>query len=180
MPWRTTTVTLNYDGDISYGGPTGDSTWFTKPSMELLEGTYTFHFRGGGRADLTFSGCEYEVTVSTDAVIYPVQYKFKCYKWLPDRIFEQTLYVCMKNASPDKVYNVKAFISSWPSNVTVVDGEVTLGDIRTGRRGKACSQDTYKLQVDMKNPVDRSETITWMITYDDAAGNHYIILNVPQ
>jgi len=58
LTWQTTKVTLQYSGAISYGGG-GDSTWFNKPSMELLPGTYKFHFRGAGRMDLTFSGCEF-------------------------------------------------------------------------------------------------------------------------
>ncbi|MCA9968815.1 MAG: hypothetical protein KC425_01305, partial [Anaerolineales bacterium] len=60
ITWQTTHVTLNYSGQISYGGPTGDVSWFSKPTMELLPGTYTFHFRGAGRTDLSFSGCYYE------------------------------------------------------------------------------------------------------------------------
>ena len=58
VTWTTTKVTLNYAGSISYGGSTGDSRWFTKPSMELLHGTYKFHFRGAGTVDLTLTGCE--------------------------------------------------------------------------------------------------------------------------
>jgi len=59
LTWQTTKVTLQYSGSISYGGGTGDSTWFTKPSMELLPGTYKFNFRGAGRMDLTLSACEF-------------------------------------------------------------------------------------------------------------------------
>lgn len=62
LNWNTTAVTLNYSGQISYGGPSGDSAWFTKPTMELLPGTYKFHFRNigtvpGTTVDLTFNGC---------------------------------------------------------------------------------------------------------------------------
>jgi len=57
IEWTTTNVTLAYNGSISYGGPTGDCTWFTKPSMELLAGTYKFHFRGGDTVDLAIGGC---------------------------------------------------------------------------------------------------------------------------
>jgi hypothetical protein len=64
LTWQTTKVTLHYSGQISYGGGSGDSQWFTKPSMELLPGTYKFHFRGGGRYDLTISGCSMEKTVN--------------------------------------------------------------------------------------------------------------------
>jgi hypothetical protein len=59
LTWKTTKVTLGYNGLISYGGGTGDSTWFTKPSMELLPGTYKFNFRPDNRIDLTFSGCNF-------------------------------------------------------------------------------------------------------------------------
>ncbi len=59
LTWQTTNVTLGYNGQISYGGGTGDSTWFTKPSMELLPGTYKFNFRPNNRIDLTFSGCNF-------------------------------------------------------------------------------------------------------------------------
>ena len=58
VTWTTTKLTLNYAGSISYGGSTGDSRWFTKPSMELLHGTYKFHFRGAGTYDITLAGCE--------------------------------------------------------------------------------------------------------------------------
>ncbi len=60
--WQTSNVTLNYPGTISFGGPTGDSRYFNKPSMELLSGTYKFHYRGAFRADLTISGCNVEKT----------------------------------------------------------------------------------------------------------------------
>ena len=62
LTWKTTKVTLYNSGLISYGGPVGDSTWFTKPSTELLPGVVKFHFRDGGVSggvtDLTISGCE--------------------------------------------------------------------------------------------------------------------------
>ncbi len=59
LTWQTTNVTLDYPGQISYGGGTGDSTFFNKPSMELLPGTYKFNFRPDNRLDLTLSGCSF-------------------------------------------------------------------------------------------------------------------------
>ncbi|MBE0642596.1 MAG: T9SS type A sorting domain-containing protein [Bacteroidetes bacterium] len=59
LTWKTTAVTLWHTNSISFGGPTGDSRWFNKPTMELLAGTYTFHFRTGNRKVLTFSGCSF-------------------------------------------------------------------------------------------------------------------------
>jgi hypothetical protein len=62
--WQTTAVTLQYSGQISYGEGTGDSRWFNKPTMELLPGTYKFHFRTGYRMDLTISGCSMAKTLA--------------------------------------------------------------------------------------------------------------------
>ena len=59
VTWTTTKVTLNYASSISYGGSSGTSTWFTKPSMELLHGTYNFKFFGAGTVPLTFSDCTF-------------------------------------------------------------------------------------------------------------------------
>jgi hypothetical protein len=60
LTWQTTNVTLGYPGQISYGGGSGDSTFFTKPSMELLPGTYKFNFRPDNRVDLTLGGCSFD------------------------------------------------------------------------------------------------------------------------
>ncbi len=54
--------------EISYGGATGQSAWFTKPSMNLLPGgPYKFHFQSpeGGLLDLSWSGCNYTASVAT-------------------------------------------------------------------------------------------------------------------
>ena len=66
LTWQTTNVALNYSDSIAYGGGSGDSKHFSKPSMELLPGTVWFNFRGGDpynkRVQLTFNGCNYEAS----------------------------------------------------------------------------------------------------------------------
>jgi hypothetical protein len=63
LTWKATKLTLDYDGSISYGGPSGDARWFNKPSMYLMPGgTYTFHFRGASRTDIKISGCVMDLT----------------------------------------------------------------------------------------------------------------------
>ncbi|MBN1509564.1 MAG: hypothetical protein JW955_22135 [Sedimentisphaerales bacterium] len=59
LTWQASRVTLQYSGSLSYGGSVGDGTWFNKPTMYLLAGTYKFHAHGGtdGRFDLTIGGC---------------------------------------------------------------------------------------------------------------------------
>lgn len=66
LTWQTTKVTIQYSGAISFGGPTGQSQWFVKPSMELMpSGPHKFHFQSpeGGRLDFTWSGCEFTKSV---------------------------------------------------------------------------------------------------------------------
>ena len=58
------------------------------------------------------------------------------------------------------------------------DGDVTLGDIPAG--SGAWSSDFFKLEVDMTNPQDPNEGIEWTVEYDDAAGNHHVIVDVPE
>ncbi len=73
LTWQTSTVTLPYPGTISYGGPVGDSTWFAQPTMELLSGTYKFHFRPyngypGFTTDIVIAGCDTVKTLISVAV----------------------------------------------------------------------------------------------------------------
>ena len=62
--------------------------------------------------------------------------------------------------------------------MTVVDGDVTLGD--TPASSSAWSSDTYRIQLDMMHPSDPGEQIYWDIEYDDAYGYHHVIEYVPQ
>lgn len=63
LVWNTVHVQLNHDNNISYGGVNGDARFFNKPAMELLPGTYKFHFRNGNRQDLTLSGCYFTKSI---------------------------------------------------------------------------------------------------------------------
>ncbi len=64
VTFKTTKVTINYGGVLAYGGSTGDSRHFNKPSMELLPGTVMFNFKGDGvRQALTIEGCEMNKSV---------------------------------------------------------------------------------------------------------------------
>jgi hypothetical protein len=75
-------------------------------------------------------------------------------------------------------FNVTAEVMSWPANTTVPDPHVTVGNIPVG--GSAWSSDTFTTRVDMANPVDPCEQIFWRIEYDDAAGVHHVVENVPE
>lgn len=94
-------------------------------------------------------------------------------------IFESWTEVHFVNSGAGDAYNVTATISYTPVNVTVVDGDVALGDIPAG--GSAWSVgDTFTLEVDMNNPQDPNEGIEWRVEYDDVAGVHHVVENVPE
>ena len=147
--------------------------------MELLPGTYTFHFRDAGTVDLTFSGCDYEVTAATDALVVPVQYKMVSYNYnRRTKIFSEALKVRLRNLGAEKIYNVHMSLSSWPPNNTILDGDVSFPDIPAG--AAVWSNDTFYLQIDLGHPADPSLGTTWNISYEDAGGTLYLLFNIPQ
>ena len=93
-------------------------------------------------------------------------------------VFESWMEVRIENRGEGDAFNVTANITSAPANVTIVDGEVAVGDIPAGSLD--WSSDTFTLEVDMSNPQDPCEGIFWRIEYDDAFGVHHIIENVPE
>ncbi|HIE31859.1 MAG TPA: PKD domain-containing protein [Methanosarcinales archaeon] len=101
------------------------------------------------------------------------------YEWDPyPDLFRSWNDVHFMNYGTGDAYNVVATISYAPANVVIVDGDVKLGDIPAG--SGAWSQDFFKLEVDMTNPQDPTEGVEWRVEYDDAAGVHHIVENVPQ
>ena len=94
-------------------------------------------------------------------------------------IFESWMEAHFVNSGIGDAYNVTATISYAPVNVTIVDGNVALGDIPAG--GSAWSTgDTFTLEVDMSNPQNPNEGIKWRVEYDDTAGVHHVVENVPE
>ena len=86
--------------------------------------------------------------------------------------------VRIENTGDKDLSNITASISDHPANVTVVQGNVKVGDIKAG--DSVWSSDTFRIKTDISNSVDPSEGILWNIEYDDAQGMHHVIKNVPQ
>jgi len=164
LTWKTTKVTLNYVGQISYGGATGDSTWFIKPSMELLPGTYKFHFRGDGRHDLTISGCEMGGNVVIVSLhnegepLNDLKYYLECSGvgklYNDDLIFtNKTSLSCRARAGsiagPWFTFNVANSLLTYEYatvHVTLYNGDVTLGDphkVEVSGVGQFITSDTF-------------------------------------
>jgi uncharacterized repeat protein (TIGR01451 family) len=93
-------------------------------------------------------------------------------------IFEGWMDVRIENRGAGDAFNVTGEVMTWPINTTVPDTDVTVGDIPAG--GSAWSVDTFTTHVDMANLVDPCEEVFWRIEYDDAAGVHHVVENVPE
>lgn len=93
-------------------------------------------------------------------------------------IFEGWTEVRIQNRGDGDAFNVIAEVMSWPPNTSVPDSQVTVGTILAG--GSTWSTDTFSTRVDMANPGDPCEEVFWRIEYDDGAGVHHVIENVPE
>lgn len=100
------------------------------------------------------------------------------YIWAQGPTLESWMNARIENVGPADAFNVAATITRVPSNVTIVDGQVSLGDISAG--SSAWSTDTFRIKIDTSKPSDPNEGIFWRIEYDDAFGRYHVIENVPQ
>jgi hypothetical protein len=93
--------------------------------------------------------------------------------------FTSSLIVRIENRGDGDAYNVTATAVDPPGHTTIIEGDVSLGDIPVGC--SAWSGDTFTIQLNLLIPdVDPCEGISWDITYEDADGDEYTIEGVPQ
>jgi hypothetical protein len=79
-------------------------------------------------------------------------------------------------------YNVTASLFSVPSYITILDGDVAIGDVPLGN--SAWSVDTFAISVDTSvHPVPLAKDflgLEWTIEFDHLSGTHHTILGVPE
>jgi len=156
----------------------GEATWSYTGTNE---GKDTIVATGAGKT----SNEAYKTWEEAPIVLCPDEYRWntsinpKGYKWDPfPTLFRAWNDVHFVNNGTGDAYNVIATITCAPVNVNIIDGNVTLGDIPAG--GSAWSKDFFELEVDMTNPQGPDKGICWRVEYDDAAGVHHVIKNVPK
>ncbi len=173
------------DNDGEYDDAFGEKTQGTWNS----EGTFPVGLRVRSSDSLTLTA-----TTSTTATIserenlqpdlgaekyrWSVWHTDPDYKWDTPLLFHSWNDVWFTNKGTGDAKNVMATITCKPVNVVVKDGVVAFGDIPAG--GSAWSKDFFELVTDMGNPQDPKLGILWQVEYDDAAGVHHVVPNVPK
>ncbi len=171
------------DNDGEYDDALGETVQFTWNT----EGAYTIGLKVTSSDSLTlideaFTTVKIEVCEIPQPNLWAVQYRWgdpaPGYSFANWPIFESWMNVRIENLGTGEAFNVTGSMSSCPSNTTIVEPDVTVGNIPAG--GSAWSVDTFTTEVDMANQVAPCEECFWRIDYDDAAGVHHVVENVPE
>lgn len=107
----------------------------------------------------------------------PVSYQLISYRRITRTVWEYTYKFTIKNQGNGDVSNVTATLQNWPSQVTVVDGNVDSFPSPVNPGDQATSTDTFTIRIDRTTPVANVD-LTWRVTYTDIAGT-YTLLNFP-
>jgi endoglucanase len=171
-------VRAGEDGDYT----NGEVYEYSTTGALLGVGSHTFQFEASdGIDDATGdTGIHSGPTVAPglEPELCPDEYRWGSYNWDPFPVtFVGRQEVHFVNNGEGDAFNVVAAVTWTPINVVATGPDVTLGDIPAGN--DAWSSDTFELRVDMTNPQDPSEGIVWRVEYDDAAGVHHVVENVP-
>jgi PKD repeat protein len=180
-PWHGQIVSWEWDldNDGNYDDASGETVSWSSctPALYVVGLKVTNNFSATDEVDTVIN------VEIPQPDLWAVQYRWASpppgFRWDPfPVILESWLDVRIENRGPGDAINVTAEIMSQPINTTVVDPNVTVGNIPAG--GSAWSGDTFTTRVDWSNPVDPCEEIFWRIEYDDVVGVHHVVENVPE
>jgi len=105
-----------------------------------------------------------------------VSYPLISSKRISSTVFEYTYKANIKDFGNGGATNVSAQLQNWPSQVTVVDGNLGFPDVPAG--GQVLSTDTFTIRIDRRVPVTNSD-LTWKLTFTDAGGTTWVLVNFP-
>jgi hypothetical protein len=191
-PLDVTLTASDVDGDpltfTTVTGPSHGTLSGTAPDVTYTpdagyDGPDSLTFRANdGVADSNLATVSITVQVAGEADLWAVEYRygepFPGYSLADWPILESWLNVRIENRGTGDAYNVTATVTGWPDNVHVPDPDVTVGDIPAG--SAAWSVDTFTIRVNLSRLGDPCEGIVWRVEYDDAAGVHHVIEDVPE
>jgi hypothetical protein len=168
------------DGDGQYDDASGETiqwSWPTPHSGVIgLKVTDSFGASGTASAEYT------TVAVSE---LWIVEYRWSTQTSPPytmttnpdgSTTLDAWMEVRIENRGNGDAFNVTATLVDVPDYVTILDGDVTFGDVPA--QSDDWSDDDFGIRVICRGPTP-DDTVWWDIEWDDAGGHHHIMQNVP-
>jgi hypothetical protein len=112
----------------------------------------------------------------TIADLKPVSYPLISYRRIDRYVWEYVYKFVIKNEGNGNTTNVSAQLQNWPNQVSVIDGNVSFGNVAAGQQ--VTSQDTFTIRINRQTALQKAD-LTWKLTYTDSAGATWIIVNFP-
>jgi len=164
-----------YDWDLD-----GNGTYETYAgSLPTLAHTWNTPYSGSiglkvtDNYGLTSTASVYTKIVVSD--LRPVAYPLVTYRRISLKAWEYTYRFTIRNYGMDTTA-VSAELQNYPAQVTVIDGNVSFGDVSAG--ATVSSSDTFTIRIDRSVPV-RNSDLTWRLTFTDAVGDTWVLVNFP-
>jgi hypothetical protein len=168
------------DGDGQYDDASGETiqwSWSTPHSGVIgLKVTDSFGESGTASAEYT------TVAVSE---LWIIEYRWSTqtsppYTMTPNPDGSITLDAWMEvqieNRGTGDAFNVTATLVDVPDYVTILDGDVSFGDVPS--HFTKWSEDDFGISVICRGPTP-DDTVWWDIEWDDLGGHHHLMQNVP-
>ncbi|MFW8602247.1 PKD domain-containing protein [Desulfobacterota bacterium M19] len=160
------------DGNGTYETDAGDSCTLQHTWISPYNGQIGLRVTDNNNLVATAAATTNIVVADLKAITYPLV----SYKRITRTIWEYTYQFVIRNQGNGKATNISAQLQNWPAQVTVVDGKVSFPNIAAGSQDT--STDTFIIRIDRTTPVQNRD-LTWKISYTDAGGNSYTIMNFP-
>jgi hypothetical protein len=106
----------------------------------------------------------------------PVSYPLISYRRLSATVWEYTYKFVLKNQGNGTATGVSAQLQNWPSQVSVVDGNVTFPDVPGS--AQVTSTDTFVIRINRSVPVQNKD-LAWTLKFTDPGGTKYVLVNFP-
>lgn len=160
------------DGNGTYesnagSSPTLQHTW-TTPYVGQIGLRVTDNFGMVSTANV------YTKITVTD--LKPVSYPLVSYRRITRSVWEYTYQFIIQNKGTGDATGVSAQLQNWPSQVSVIDDSVTFGAVAAGQQ--KTGGDTFTIRIDRSVPVQNSD-LTWKLTFTDAGGTKWVLVNFP-
>jgi hypothetical protein len=165
---------ISYEWDLDGDGQYNDATG------KIISHTWNTPYSGsiGLKVCDNWGACSTgsAYTTITVADLKPVSYPLISYRRIDRYVWEYVYKFVIKNEGNGDTTNVSAQLQNWPNQVSLIDGNVSFGNVLAGQQ--VTSQDTFTIRINRQTALQKAD-LTWKLTYTDSAGTTWVIVNFP-